>query len=1064
MWGTARRVRHTLAAACVLAAVSAPPSSLALPDIPEDGFVADKQQTNPIMLGGKQGAVSNPRGPGAGKCTPACMGHFKVLYDDLGFDDGENQSEPWTGTKFRMFYKRSWRLGNTAGERPPKLDFRVAWSTDGVRWYRENTGLSSASSPPKGPDGAKLNDGPGPCTLGVDNNANSQQACRTGFLSFDQLLPDIYHPRSGALAIVYLPKGKRDTLLRSPLTGTEYRYQIWFHPDFPQLPADGRRTYTGAPCTDTSMAAGCELLDDIWTAYSNNGVDWFELGRTMQVANAAGRLVTGNVRNAGTDVNAETFGPSDVLYYPNGDGPDGHAFAMYYVATHERAGSIKSRVFLAVSDDGVTWKRRDPDGGCAPAEASGCPVFRPAGEDPDGPDPSAWDADHVGWGSVIKRAGGYLMYYSGGSGGSELLDRGETPAPAQTETGNLFYRGPDGPNGPWQGIGLALSEDGIRWRRAHFPNEANLRLPSPPGEAWRSGSIGLPSVVDVRNQLQMFVLGSPKAYPFEWPPAFQDQRPMTQASVGRFFSGIVKEVIPRPLVLNDPYINAAENSQGFAIQWQAAVPKNPDVVATGADVRLIMDGQPDHEDCHWNDRPATGTIPAADVKTCLDHYPGDGTGGIAVVSKGNPRKTIDSDPTVLLFTKDLEIGLPTARFASDSDANGILESDERTGDLVVEGTGEAKATVTAVLSQTGVPDDLEGTGQVGEDGNWTIRFPPGDYARFNGGGQLAASIRQRDPAGNESQPVSLTVHIPPGIVSPPDVRLLREDGSVDDDGFISPLDGPRERIAIQATPKNAGLLELTMTDGAGTAVSGTVPDQNGEPQTRIPVAAGQAVTFAVDASQLALGGVTIRAVNSPPDGGSPAFTDLETTLDYAAPESQMTVATCPSMPGGTCYALPPVLTALGGLGLLGPYGLPELPCPPEAPTCPGGNRLDPLAAARGSGNGLEASTLIVKGTSSDAHLPLQAVYVEAINQQTGEQRVGMAYRDSRDERNNLFAKQTTWHVYFGKTRPNQASREQGTDALSPGRWKLIAHAIDVGGNVEEAGAANVREIVIYPAA
>lgn len=161
---------------------------------------------------------------------------------------------------------------------------------------------------------------------------------------------------------------------------------------------------------DLNAAGTPYTINSLAFAESTDGVHWVNEQPVTQ--NPAQPLVTG----AETGWNRGSYGPINVHYQAGaantGDDPWNYAYVMYYDGTdgsHEYTG-------LAYSTDGLFWSAYEPG-----------PVLEGT--------PGAWDSYSVGYGTVIRRSADSFAYLYSGSTTS----------------------------GVSQGIGLAISTDGIDW-------------------------------------------------------------------------------------------------------------------------------------------------------------------------------------------------------------------------------------------------------------------------------------------------------------------------------------------------------------------------------------------------------------------------------------------------------------------------------------------------------------------------------------------------------------------------------------------------------------------------
>jgi hypothetical protein len=150
-------------------------------------------------------------------------------------------------------------------------------------------------------------------------------------------------------------------------------------------------------------------INAIRTAVSANGVTWTSDQAITQ--NASSPLVTG----VSPDWNRGSYGPVDVLYQSGtmtntGTNPFDYSYVMYFDATT----GGQEVVGLAYSTNGSSWTRY----------GSGPVLDVSAGE---------WDSTHLGFGTVVNNGDLFMFWYSGGT------------------------------NSINQGIGYAVSADGIHW-------------------------------------------------------------------------------------------------------------------------------------------------------------------------------------------------------------------------------------------------------------------------------------------------------------------------------------------------------------------------------------------------------------------------------------------------------------------------------------------------------------------------------------------------------------------------------------------------------------------------
>jgi len=196
-------------------------------------------------------------------------------------------------------------------------------------------------------------------------------------------------------------------------------------------------------------------VDAIGYAESANGELWTNVqtcknGVVPIVLNISGRW------------NRGSYGPCDVLITPGASntGTD-WVFSLYYDGT---TGGDEA-IGLGFSSDGITWTGYDPDNdGVANPVLTGTFVI------------GDWDRDYVSRATILKTAGSYQMWYSGGD------------------------------NAMNHGIGYAISPDGLHWTRADQPI-----FHKSDGVAWRDNRTYCPSVLPLDGGYVMWFTGKDSA-------------------------------------------------------------------------------------------------------------------------------------------------------------------------------------------------------------------------------------------------------------------------------------------------------------------------------------------------------------------------------------------------------------------------------------------------------------------------------------------------------------------------------------------------------------------------
>jgi hypothetical protein len=181
------------------------------------------------------------------------------------------------------------------------------------------------------------------------------------------------------------------------------------------------------------------------TANSADGVNWVSDTALLQDPASPLLPVTAN-----SITYTQCYGPADILFFPENPPildttiPFNNRYVMYYNISD---GNIEE-LALAVSADGVTWRREGP-----------LPVLSRGG-------PGTWDEVHATEGAVVLRLGpnNFKMWYSGGVSTSH------------------------------EGIGCASSTDGLNWVK--FAGNPIFSVFS--GPSWRTGGTP-PNVARTHN-------------------------------------------------------------------------------------------------------------------------------------------------------------------------------------------------------------------------------------------------------------------------------------------------------------------------------------------------------------------------------------------------------------------------------------------------------------------------------------------------------------------------------------------------------------------------------------
>ena len=117
------------------------------------------------------------------------------------------------------------------------------------------------------------------------------------------------------------------------------------------------------------------------------------------------------------------------------------SYRMYYTCGREIAGFDDFYIGMAVSQDGITWKKyNDPSTAHHPFAESD-PVFMLGEED-------AWDGKSVWMANVRIHGNGFRMYYAGSKGNGEAIGFAESSDGIhwQRYRGNPVYEGKDDPD------------------------------------------------------------------------------------------------------------------------------------------------------------------------------------------------------------------------------------------------------------------------------------------------------------------------------------------------------------------------------------------------------------------------------------------------------------------------------------------------------------------------------------------------------------------------------------------------------------------------------------------
>jgi hypothetical protein len=204
-------------------------------------------------------------------------------------------------------------------------------------------------------------------------------------------------------------------------------------------------------------------LSCLVTAESSDGLTWINAQPIGEDPNA-GLLKTDNVSDPAYAWRYGTYGPGAVLYNPSGyallntSDPMGNKYVMYYDQyTRYWLTGMQEAAGLAISADGINWSRY---GNAAVLPASG--------------GTGTWDGQYVYVWSVIKDAGGYHAWYSGG------ITSGDA------------------------GIGYAHSDNGTSWTKdtQHVMHTSDPSVP-----AWRTSRTYTPCVLQEGSIYKMWFSG-----------------------------------------------------------------------------------------------------------------------------------------------------------------------------------------------------------------------------------------------------------------------------------------------------------------------------------------------------------------------------------------------------------------------------------------------------------------------------------------------------------------------------------------------------------------------------
>lgn len=179
-------------------------------------------------------------------------------------------------------------------------------------------------------------------------------------------------------------------------------------------------------------------INAIRYAESTNGINWYNDQTIQQVDNSV-------IPGTWPDWNRGSYGPIDVFYNANGsnilDDTNiwNNRFVMYYDGT---TGAVEE-IGLAYSNNGILWKGYGR-------------VLERGGN-------GNWDSDYVSYGTVVKI----------------------------NDTWHLFYSGSGYAGGANEGIGHAISSDGLKWEK----DSNNPIFHKNDGILWRNDRTYTPSVI-----------------------------------------------------------------------------------------------------------------------------------------------------------------------------------------------------------------------------------------------------------------------------------------------------------------------------------------------------------------------------------------------------------------------------------------------------------------------------------------------------------------------------------------------------------------------------------------
>ena len=240
---------------------------------------------------------------------------------------------------------------------------------------------------------------------------------------------------AGGIALANSPDGINWSIegTTSGLKSTARHSRVLYDPDGFGQGTPYRIWYWDSEFINFSACNSATTICMIRTASSVDGINWIQDTETIQ--DASNPLFA----NAGS--NAGSFGPADILYYPENPStldltePFNNKYVMYYSVV--ASGSPRfEQIALAVSNDGINWSKVGPE------------VVLPHGN------PGDWDYYYATVGAVVVQLApnNFVMWYSGGFEQS------------------------------YQGIGCATSTDGINWTK----NPNNPVFDVDDNVAWRN--------------------------------------------------------------------------------------------------------------------------------------------------------------------------------------------------------------------------------------------------------------------------------------------------------------------------------------------------------------------------------------------------------------------------------------------------------------------------------------------------------------------------------------------------------------------------------------------------